>query len=67
MPERTEAQAEALARLRRIKMALGALFTLLELALIEELTWRDIGRRLRIDQRTARKWVAAACAALATL
>ena len=67
LPEMTVAQAEALARLSQIKQALGSLYTLVELAIVEELSWAALGRRLNIDQRTARKWVAGAIAALATL
>jgi hypothetical protein len=67
MPEMTEVQATALARLRRIRMALGALYPLLEAAVIEELPWTEHGRRLGIDQRTARDWCCAAIAALAAL
>ena len=67
MPEMTEAQTTALARLRRIKEALGALYDLLEMAVIEELPWTAIGRRLGIDHRTARTWCGAAIAALAAL
>ena len=65
--ERTAAQAEALARLHRVKMALGALYDLLEMAVIEEMPWTAIGKRLHIDQRTARKWGCAAIAGLAAL
>jgi hypothetical protein len=67
MATMTEAQAEALARLRRIREALGALCALLEMAMVEEMPWAALGRRLGIDHRTARKWVAAATAALAAL
>jgi hypothetical protein len=67
MPEMTEAQAEALARLRRIRIALGALYDLLEMAVIEEMPWTAIGRRIGIDHRTVRTWCVAAISALATL
>jgi hypothetical protein len=67
VPAMTAAQAEALAGLRRIKEALGALFDLLELALIEEVSWAALGRRLGVDCRTARTWAVAAISALAAL
>ena len=63
----TETQARALAHLHRIKETLGSLYALLEMALIEELPWSAIGRRLGVDQRTARKWCCAAISALAAL
>jgi hypothetical protein len=65
VPAMTEAQATALARLRRIREALGALYELLEMAVIEELPWSAIGERLDVDQRTARAWCVAGLAALA--
>jgi hypothetical protein len=67
MPAMTETQARALASLRRIKETLGALYDLLELTIIAEMPWTAIGKRLHINQRTARVWCLAAVAALATL
>jgi hypothetical protein len=65
--ERSESEIDALARVRRIEHALGALFPLLKMCVVDELTWCEIGRRLAVDARTAKTWAAAAIAALATM
>ena len=66
-PEMTERQAAALARLVEIRAALGALYPLLLLVVIADASWCEIGRRVGIDPRTARRWGAAAIAALAAI
>jgi hypothetical protein len=47
--------------------ACDRLDTLLEMALIEEMPWGVLGRRLGIDPHTARTWCVAAISALAAL
>jgi len=64
-PELTERQATALARLRVIETTLGALFTLAVWAIVDELPWAEIARRLDVDPQTARVWTLAALAGLA--
>ena len=67
MPGMGEAQAAALARLHVVREALGALYDLLEMVVIEEMSWTALAQRIDIDPRIARQWVAAAIAALAAL
>ena len=67
MPPMSEARIVALARLHRIREAFGALYDLIELAIVEEMPWTATGKRLDVDQRTARTWCIAALAALAAL
>jgi hypothetical protein len=66
-PEPGERRLTALRRLEVIRRQLGALFVLLEMAVIEGLSWCAVGRRLGIDSRTARTWSCAAIAGLAAL
>jgi hypothetical protein len=66
-PEPGDRKLDALRWLRTISRQLGALFVLLELAVIEELSWCALGRRLDVDSRTARTWSCAAIAGLAAL
>jgi hypothetical protein len=45
--------------------ALGAaIFNLVELVAVEDLSWAVIGRRVRCDPKTARSWAIAAIRAL---
>jgi hypothetical protein len=66
-PEPGERQLGALHRLRVIRHQLGALFILLEMAVVAEASWCEIGHRLGIDPKTARTWSCAAIAGLAAL
>jgi hypothetical protein len=59
---------DALARLREVRRALGAwACTLLEAALVRDLSWAALGRHYRCDPKTARVWVIAAIKALRTI
>jgi hypothetical protein len=56
------------ARLRQIRAVLGAwACTLLEAALVQDLSWAALGRHYRCDPKTARAWVIAAIKALRTV
>jgi hypothetical protein len=56
---------DASARLRQIRAVLGAwACTLLEAALVRDLSWAALGRHYRCDPKTARAWVIAAIKAL---
>lgn len=57
----------ALARLAEIRAALGALFVLLKLVIVDDASWCAIGRQFGIDARTAKAWCAGAIAGLATV
>jgi hypothetical protein len=53
------------ARMRQIRAVLGAwACTLLEAALVRDLSWAALGRQYRCDPKTARAWVIAAIKAL---
>ena len=55
-------------RLRQIRAVLGAwACTLLESALVRDLSWAALGRHYRCDPKTARAWVIAAIKALHTV
>ena len=59
---------EASARLHQIRAVLGAwACTLLEAALVWDLSWAALGRQYRCDPKTARAWVIAAIKALRTV
>ena len=60
---------DASARLRQIRAVLGAwACTLLEAALVRDLSWAALGRHYRCDPKTAaRTWVIAAIKALRTI
>jgi hypothetical protein len=59
---------DASARLRQIRAVLGAwACTLLEAALVRDLSWAALGRHYRCDPKTARAWVIAAIKALRTV
>jgi hypothetical protein len=64
-PEMGERQAAALARLAQIRTAIGALYVLLLLIVVEDAPWCAIGRHFGIDARTAQRWAVASIAALA--
>jgi hypothetical protein len=66
-PERAESARAAIARVSTVERSLGALFPLLLMTAVADLTWCEAGRRYGIDPRTARVWAAAAVAALATV
>jgi hypothetical protein len=66
-PEPSDRKLDALRWLRTRSAQLGALFVLLEMVAIEDLSWCAIGRRFGIDSRTARTWSCAAIAGLAAL
>jgi hypothetical protein len=65
--ELSERQANALGWLRALEPPLGALFPLLELAVVEQLSWHELGRWLTVDPKTARAWTVTAIKALAVL
>ena len=59
---------DASARLCQIRAVLGAwAYTLLEAALVRDLSWAALGRHYRCDPKTARAWVIAAIKALRTV
>jgi hypothetical protein len=59
---------DASARLRQIRAVLGAwACTLLEAALVRDLSWAALGREYERDPKTARTWVIAAIKALRTV
>jgi hypothetical protein len=59
---------DSAARLRQIRAVLGAwACTLLEAALVEDLSWAALGRHYRCDPEAARAWVIAAIKALRTI
>jgi hypothetical protein len=62
-----EHQLAALRRLAAVRQALGALYELLRMAVLEEMSWCEIGRRLDVHHKTAKDWTCAAIAALAAL
>lgn len=67
-PLHSERQADALDRLARIRKQLGSgCFAMVEMVLIAELPFAEIGRRMRRCPRTARTRAAAAIAALAAV
>jgi hypothetical protein len=60
-------ELDAFNRLRAIRDRLGAwVCSLLDLALVRDLSWAALGRRYRCDPKTARAWVIAAIKALRT-
>lgn len=62
------ARLDALAELRKITARLGAgPCRLLTAALVEDLSWAELGRRLAIDPHTAKDWVITAIRALAAI
>jgi hypothetical protein len=66
-PERSEAELDATGLVRGAEAALGALYPLVVWLAVDGLTWRDFADRLDVDPRTARRWCAAAIAALAAV
>jgi hypothetical protein len=59
---------DASSRLRQIRAVLGGwACTLLEAALVQDLSWAALGRKYRCDPKTARAWVIAAIKALRTI
>jgi hypothetical protein len=63
-----ERQLAAVARLKQVAAELGGVaYGLLELAIVDELCWAAIGRRLQVDGKTARSWTVAAVKALAAV
>jgi hypothetical protein len=65
---RVAGDLDASARLRQIRAVLGAwACTLLEAALVRDLSWAALGRHYRCDPKTARAWVIAGIKALHTL
>ena len=59
---------DASARLRQIRAVLSAwACTLLEAALVRDLSWAALGRHYRCNPKTARAWVIAAIKALRTI
>ena len=68
LPEITGRQLDALARLDQIRKALGwRRFRLLTAVIVDETPWVRLGKRLRVDMRTAKKRIVAALSALAAL
>jgi hypothetical protein len=64
--ERNEAQLDALRRLASVRQILGAVaVNLIEACVVADQSWSAIGRRLRIDHKTARTGTIAAIRALA--
>jgi hypothetical protein len=64
-PERSEAELDDVGLVRGVEAALGGLFPLLIWLTVDEFCWAELGRRLDVDRRTARRWSAAAVAGLA--
>ena len=47
----------ALMRLRRVQRELGAVgFRIMTWLAVEDFSWAEIGRRLKVDPKTARSW-----------
>jgi len=68
LPGMDDRRIAALRRLEAIATALGALYRVVELVVIDELSWSEARRRLSLgDCRTCKKWAAAALAALAAM
>jgi hypothetical protein len=67
-PSPADAQVEALARLSTLSTHLGAVaLDLLTAAIVMEESWAQLGRRYRVDSRTAKSWCCAAIRALAAM
>jgi hypothetical protein len=61
-----EVRLDALARLRRVRSTLGTFAAgLIEITLIDNESWADLGRRLGVDPKTARHWTVESLRALA--
>ena len=61
-------ELDAVARLRKIRKALGAwTCTLLYISVVRDQSWAALGRHYRCDPKTARAWVIAAIKALRTI
>ena len=56
---------EALAQMRELRRLLGdVIIDLVELCTIEDLSWAALGRRLKVDPKTARAWTITALKSL---
>jgi hypothetical protein len=64
-PEPSQRRLDALRRLAALSAALGGLYPVVVWAVVDELCWAEIARRLGIDGKTARIWAAASLSALA--
>ena len=65
--EPSQQRLTAVERLGKVRSALGELaFALLTMTAVEDACWAEIGRRLKVDPKTARAWAIAAVQALTT-
>jgi hypothetical protein len=63
-----EVRLDAFARLRRVRHHLGGFAAgLIEVFLIDNENWSEIGRRLGVDPKTAKMWTVASLRALVTV